>query len=159
MEKRKRSNLLTILLSLAIIILFATTITLVSCGDTIEEEEPDPRIVGKVISFEEPMVYMLLSKKDARDWDKKSAKIGRRVLTRKDVDAPYSIFSEYPIEDIRIDMAFTIMSSYWLRGDFYTREFAPDVHSLVLKDENGILSTCSIRRIDEIDTNLSGELQ
>ena len=142
-----------------IILLFAMCSSGCSNNDRIEEEPPDPRLTGKVIRFDEPKVYMLLSKKDARDWNSKSVEIGRKIISKSDVEAPFSVFSRYPNEDIRDDMSFTIISSYWVRINPADRDYADDYHMVVLKDENGTFSTCSIRIIKEIDTNILGELQ
>lgn len=146
--------------SLSLIIILLLAVCSGGCSsDRIEEEPPDPRLAGKVIHFDEPMSYIVLSRMDGRDWNSKTVKIGRKIVSSSKFDAPFSLLVRYPRENIRTDMSFTIVSSFWVRIAPADRGYADDYHMVVLKDENGTLSTCSIGIIDEIDTNILGELQ
>ena len=80
-------------------------------------------------------------------------------MLRSDIEDQFSVFYEYPREYFKDGMTFTIVESYWVRQGFVKREFAPDIHIVVLKDENGVLSVCSIRKITSIKTNTLGELE
>ena len=48
-------------------------------------------------------------------------------------------------------MTFTITDSYWVRLDWFNREFAPDTDMVILKDEKGEFSV-TFRSV-LIDTN------
>jgi len=115
-------------------------------GDRIEYDPPDPDLVGRIVHFKKPVVYIFFSdKKFAKKYGFLSPqiegnKIRRELVSRYTADGPNSYIHQFPIEYIKKGMAFTILGSYWQRGDWITREFAPDSRNLILRDENDILS-------------------
>ncbi len=129
-------------------------------GDTIINDPPaDNSLIGMVVHFDEPMAYMLVSEKDIDNFDRKMVEIGRFIMDKSSLERKYSIFNKYPREYFKADMSFTIIGSYWVRGDWFTREFVSDIHYVILKDENGIRSVCSIHDINSIETKIGGELK
>ncbi len=115
-------------------------------GDHIEYTPLDPGLVGKIIHFKEPIVYLVFSdKKIAKKYGFIYPKFKNKIIIREltsqfDVNDIKGYFPDLPIETICKDMPFTIVGSYWQRGDWIRREFAPDIHSIVLRDINNIIS-------------------
>lgn len=144
MAGQRTIHRLSILATAGVILLALCTFG--CAGDRIEYDPPDPDLVGKVVHFKESMVYIVFSdKKFAKKYGFLSPqiegkKIQRELVSRYTVDDPNSYIHNFPIEYIKKGMAFTILGSYWQKGDWITREFAPDSRNLILSDENDILS-------------------
>ena len=137
------------------IVLF--TLSSAGCaGDRIEYDPPDSNMVGKTIHFNKPMAYLLLSKKDMKDFDKETVNIGRLIVFQWDLENQFSLYHNYKREYFMDGMAFIIVGSYWVHGDWLTRQFAPNLHMIILKDENGIKSVCSMTKIDSSITDFQG---
>lgn len=119
-------------------------------GDYIEYTPLDPGLVGKIIHFKEEMAYINFSnKKDAKKFGfiyayYKGEKITRVLVSKYEAYSPHYIFQKYKKENIKDNMSFMILASYWNRGDWLTKEFAPDVQYVILRDENHILSSYMI---------------
>lgn len=114
-----------------------------SCGSlSIEEDPHDPKLHGQVVRFNVPVVYMELTEEDSKKYDQKSIDIGLILLEKESATRNYNRFDTHSTKEIPSDISFTINSSYWVRNDWFTREFAPDYKIIVLEDENGTISTC-----------------
>lgn len=132
-----------------------TMIPLAACSGTLRvEPDPfDPKLHGQVIRFTVPVVYMQFNEDDKKDFDQKSLSTGR-LLIRK--EAGHTLFDDkktHIIEPIPQTMTFTITESYWVRLDWFSREFAPDSDMVILKDDKGTFSV-TFRSV-LIDTNKS----
>lgn len=122
------------------------TIPLAACGGTlrVEPDPYDPKLHGQVVRFTVPMVYMQLTDEDRTSFDKKTLSIGKLLTTETTAQSLYNQHGKHFIQKISRDMTFTIVDSYWARNDWFTREFAPDLHMIVLIDNNKNISACLI---------------
>ena len=117
-------------------------------GPRLEYEDPDPALVGKVIRFKIPIVYLDFS--DPRDAEQygflypyyKGEKIVRDITRKSLAEDLNGTLFKYPREEVEEGIEFTIVGSYWHREDWFTREFAGDMHNVVLRDGKGVLSSC-----------------
>jgi hypothetical protein len=107
---------------------------------TVEPDPHNPKLHGQVVRFTVPMVYMELTEKDLGEYPHKEVSIGRILIPERKIHSPYNISDTNVINKIKENMLFTIVESYWIRQDWFSREFAPDVHRILIKDENGVLS-------------------
>jgi hypothetical protein len=107
-------------------------------------DQYDPNFHGQVIHFKVPVVYILLHKENLGKYHEEAVKIGRALVSKELVADSLSPYSQYQTEEINEDMSFTITSSYWVRHNWFYREFVDDYRRLVLQDENKIISSCSI---------------
>lgn len=130
------------ILILAIWCIFIMT-PLAACSGTLRvEPDPfDPNLHGQVIRFTVPVVYMELNEEDKEKFDQKSLDIGKILITAEEESNLFNSKGTHVIQKINKDMQFTIIESYHVRHDWFTREFAADYQQVVLKDNNGILST------------------
>lgn len=116
----------------------------------IEYDEYDPRIHGQVIRFNEPMAYVFLTEEQINEFTPEDIGPGRWLL---DLDSAEEWKHRYKYEAVS-DQDFTIIKSYWIRVDLYTKAFVGDKHRIVLQDEDGIVSF--ITPIDLKFTNKNG---
>lgn len=120
------------------------TFPLAACGGTlrVEPDPYDPKLHGQVVRFTVPMVYMKLTDTDLGEFTKKEIAIGRILVEEQAVNSLFNREKNHEIIKIDININFTIIDSFWVRHDWFTREFASDYQMITLKDEFGILSTC-----------------
>jgi hypothetical protein len=140
-------------------ILILTLCSAGCAGDRIEYDPPELGLIGMVVTFKEPMGYIILSEKDNRAFDRETVKIGRQLESWRELLNEFGLSYKYPREPIKDGMSFTIIGSYWVRGSWLDKAFAHDLHKVILKDENSILSVCRIRAIDSIDTDITGAMK
>ena len=104
-------------------------------------DEPDPRLVGQVLQFTEPVGYGLLEKKDIGiDHPKEKIAIGRVLKFT-------SLFREEDFrgfEEIEPRMKFEIIKTAWHRNTWLDRQFVGDTRIAVISDENGTQSVVPI---------------
>ncbi len=129
-------------------------------GKFIEKTTLDPAIIGKVIHFKNPMAYLIFNEVTARKYGFSFVRFDDQVI-RRELDNRFSAqeLRQY-VPNLRIqfidkNMSFVILGSYWERGRWLTREFAPDIQFIVLKDENNILSSYMIAGDEIQDTLMS----
>jgi hypothetical protein len=117
---------------------------LAACGGALKvETEPlDPKLKGQVIHFTVPVVYMKFNDDDKSSFDKKTINVGQLLTSEATANSLYNHDNSHIVLEVKKDMSFSIVESYWARHDWFTREFAPDRHMIVLKDENGEYSAC-----------------
>ncbi len=143
MIRLRQSNRSQLQLLTIIIVIFM--LCNVGCtGDRVEYDPPDPNLIGKVVRFKSSVAYIILSENDSKDFDTEAIKIGRLLTTQEMVDRKYSFFSDYPHEHIEGEMLFRVVGSYWVRQGLIDKEFASDIHKIILKDKNNIQSVCSM---------------
>ena len=135
------------------LLLFAAIHPLSACSRTltVEPDAHDPNLHGQVVRFTVPMAYVELSEVDIDEFDKKSMEIGRILTKERTAQSLYNMFGDKNVTNVAPNMNFTILESYWVRQDWFYREFAHDVHVITLKDENGIIS--SSMRLILLDSN------
>lgn len=131
-------------------------VPLAACSGTLRvEPDPfDPNLHGQVIRFTVPVVYMELTGEDKNKFDQKSLDIGKILITADEESNLFNMNGTHVIQKINKNMEFTIIESYHVRHDWFTREFAADYQQIVLKDANGILSTTN--RLILQDSNKTG---
>ena len=114
-----------------------------ACSGTlrVEPDAHDPNLHGQVVRFTVPVVYMELKEEDKEKFDQKSLDIGKILITADEESNLFNSKGTHVIQKINKDMEFTIIESYYVRHDWFTREFAADYQQIILKDNNGILST------------------
>ena len=116
---------------------------LAACSGTLRvEPDPfDPHLHGQVVRFTVPVVYMELNEEDKEKFDRKSLDIKKILITAEEESNLFNSKGTHVILKINRDMEFTIIESYYVRHDWFTREFAADYQQIILKDNNGVLST------------------
>ena len=127
-------------------------------GDHIEYTTLDHALVGKKIHFKEPMVYVIFSdRKSAQNYGFiyprfHNKKIIHELVSQYSANDIKEYFPNLPVKSIPKNMTFTIVGSYWQKGDWLRREFAPDIHSIILRDQNDILSVYMVSGDDVQDS-------
>jgi hypothetical protein len=81
-------------------ILILTLCSAGCAGDRIEYDPPELGLIGMVVTFKEPMGYLILSEKDAKEFDSEIAKIGRYLMSWIDICSEFGVFYNYPREPI-----------------------------------------------------------
>ena len=139
-RKKRYTSLIT-----AIVLFFALCNN--GCfGPRVEYNSPDPKLVGKVIHFTIPVTYLVLTEKDhAKDWQLRNTKFQRKKIVRhivgkNELEQPNIMKQGYPSEDIKDGMGFVILGTYWIRKNPIDKAFSGEHESVLLQDENGILS-------------------
>ena len=151
------------ILTTAIILSLVAFLVCGCSGEYIEYATLDSSIVGKVIHFKEPMVYLVFDdKRIAQKYGFIFARFKNRLI-RRELDSLFSAkelrrhyLADLKTQFIKENMSFVILGSYWERGGWLTREFAPDVQFIILKDEHNILSSYMVAG-DNIQDSLSWE--
>ena len=127
-------------------------------SEKIEYVSPPEDLDGREIQFKYPVVYLVFKDEHlAKDFGYRYAtydgiKVERYIISEEEVERPYSIFKQYPKENIRPDMKFEVVGSYWVRKNPIDREFSGEFQNIVLKDENGFLSVFPLVSF-RVDTN------
>lgn len=117
---------------------------LAACSGTlrVEPDPIDPNLHGQVIRFTVPVVYMELNEEDLGEYTQKEIDIGKILVEEEDLYTLFDIKKTHKIIKINHTTQFNIEESFWIKHDWFTREFASDYQILVLKDNNGVYSVC-----------------
>jgi len=94
---------------------------------------------------------MELNDIDKNKFDQKALNTGKILLTADESNQLFNKNNNHRLINIKCNMTFIIIESYHVLHDWFTREFASDYQQLVLKDENGIISTSN--RLTLLDSN------
>ncbi len=106
---------------------------------------------GQVIKFKTPISYQIFEKKHVGDYPKTIVDIGQFIVRNSEITDNQNIYKKYTIEPIQGGMAFTVLSSFWLRKNFINSIFSDDIHYLVMSDEKGTYSVMSFHEFAQSD--------
>lgn len=133
--------------------LLLTLILAPACGFSgwvIEYDEPDQDYIGRTIRFKVPVKYLYCPDSESKkDWNLNVLKFEGKQIERVVIEFDTVFRDNDKWFPIPADMEFTIMGSYWNKR---TGVFKHDIHNVILKDENGIISICNTRSL-ELDTD------
>lgn len=129
-------------------------------GSYIEYTSLDNDFIGKVIHFKDTMVYLFFKDKKTADeygfiYPAYSNNIIKcELVSEYDANETKDYLTKLQVKSINKQMSFTIVGSYWQRGGWFAREFAPDIFNIILRDENDVLSVYMIA-----DNDVKGSLK
>ena len=104
----------------------------------IEWDEPNPKLHGQVVIFNDPMVYDVFGPKDLKAWKKEFVEIGRFL---KPANSERATLCKR--ETIIDGILFKVKGSFWVRNDWFVRDVHGDTRYLLLVDEQDVESIMS----------------
>lgn len=151
MEKNK-NRLKSIHCFLLLLILLTANSCSSSASGRVEYVAPPENLLNKKVKFKTPIVYLVFeNSKDAENFGFKSIPFNDQIINNlvfpKFTAENSRTFKKYPRKNIKEGMVFEVLGSYWVRESALQRSFAGEFQYIILVDEKGIFSVCSLNNI------------